>query len=170
MKKISLLTLGLSLSIGLLSFSTHLLAEKKVDRPTTKLKQNEYLDWRLLSVSHRTDKKTLRAILGNDIAINAFRKGNNKPWPDGTVLAKVVWKERTHPNWSAAIVPEKFSAAEAMIKESKKYADTGGWGFGHWQKGKLEMHSDEKSKICFACHAPMKDNDYVYTFPMLMTK
>jgi hypothetical protein len=168
MRKIPLLTLGLSLSISLLTFSTSLLAEKA--EATTQSGQNEYLDWRLLSVSHRTDKKTLRAILGNEIAIAAARKGNNKPWPDGSILAKVVWKQRTHPNWPAAIVPEEFAAAEAMIKDSQKYASTGGWGFAHWKKGKLEMHSEEKAKSCFGCHAPMKDQDYVYTFTLPMTQ
>ncbi|MDQ7090006.1 MAG: cytochrome P460 family protein [Methylococcales bacterium] len=136
-------------------------AEKKVD--------NEYLDWRLISVSHRTDKKTLRAILGNDVAIKAARANKVTPWPDGTMIAKVVWKERAHPNWAAAIVPAEFAAAEAMIKDSKKYAKTGGWGFGHWVKGKLEMHSAETTKTCFSCHSPMKANDYVYTLLPAMT-
>ncbi len=146
-------TLKLMLMMSLLAPSVF--AEKKVD--------NEYLDWRLLSVSHRNDKKTLRAILGNDIAIKAAREGKIATWPDGTLIAKVVWKERTHPNWAAAIIPGKFVTAEAMVKDSKKYANTGGWGFGHWVDGALKMHSAEKTKTCFGCHSPMKANDYVYT-------
>jgi len=146
-------TLKLVLIISLLAPSVF--AEKKVE--------NEYIDWRLLSVSHRNDKKTLRAILGNDTAIKAAREGKITTWPDGTIIAKIVWKERTHPNWAAAIIPEKFATAEAMVKNSKKYVNTGGWGFGHWVNGKLEMHTAEKTKTCFGCHAPMKANDYVYT-------
>ena len=88
--------------------------------------QGIYKDWRLIGVSHRLENKTLRAILGNDIAIEAARAGKTKPWPDGTMLAKIVWKERQHPNWPQAIVPGEFSAAEAMIKDSKKYAETDG--------------------------------------------
>lgn len=162
---------ALALVIGLFWFSSHTFAK---EMPTTEIKEssapdNEYIDWRLLSVSHRNDKKTLRAILGNDIAIKATREKKTQPWTDGAVIAKLIWKERNHPNWGAAIIPGDFFAAEAMIKDSKKYASTGGWGFGHWVKGKLEMHSEEKSKTCFGCHTAVKDNDYVFTFSVPLT-
>lgn len=127
----------------------------------------EFKNWRLLSVSHRLDKKTLRAILGNDTAIEAARAKNTKPWPDGSVLAKVVWDERQHPNWPQAIIPGASATAEAMVKDSKKYAATGGWGFGHWEGASLIMYDQEKSATCFACHTPMQANDYVYTFNAL---
>ena len=153
-------TLKFILMMSLLAPSVF--AEKKVD--------NEYLDWRLLSVSHRNDKKTLRAILGNDIAIKAAREAKITAWPDGTVIAKVVWKERTHPNWAAAIIPGELAKAEAMVKDSKKYAKTGGWGFGQWVDGTLKMHTAEKTKVCFGCHSPMKANDYVYTPIPAMSK
>lgn len=57
--------------------------------------------------------------------------------------------------------------AAAMVKDSKKYSNTGGWGFGHWEGEKLVMNDKTQSTTCFACHAPMKNNDYVYTFPAL---
>lgn len=166
MKTTQSLKIGLTVMVGLLSFSTTVLAEKKAET-STKETLNEYQDWRLISITHRTDKKTLRAILGNDAAINFARKGKTKTWTDGSIIAKVIWKERKHPSWAAAIVPSEFSAAEAMIKDSKLYASTGGWGFGHWVDGKLEMHTAEKSKTCFACHTVVKDNDYVFTFNAL---
>lgn len=127
----------------------------------------EYKDWPIISVSHRTDKNTLRAIVGNEVATKAARSGKINPWPDGTVIAKLVWKEKTHPNWPAAIVPAEFNAAEAMIKDSKKFAKTAGWGFGHWVDGKLVMHEAEKAATCFACHTAVKDADYVFTAPAL---
>lgn len=127
----------------------------------------EYKDWRLLSISHRTDKHTLRAILGNDTAINAARENKIKPWPDGTILAKVKWKEATHPSWNAAIIAGEFEMAEAMIKDSKKYPDTAGWGFGRWVNGKLEPFSQEKSQECFACHTTVQNSDYVFTMSVL---
>lgn len=167
MKKSKNLKLGLFLSAGCLFLSATLFAETKTPADTAKPVHGEYIDWRLLAVSHREDKKTLRAILGNDTAIVAARKEQTKPWPDGSILAKVVWKESIHPNWPQAIVPGEFASAEAMIKDSKKYANTGGWGFGHWEGGKLVMHEEAKAKECFACHMPMKDNDYVYTFNAL---
>ncbi|MBF6648018.1 MULTISPECIES: cytochrome P460 family protein [unclassified Methylobacter] len=167
MKKMQNLKLRFSLAVVLLALSATTTAETKTAPAAAKPVHGEYKDWRLLSVSHRTDKQTLRAILGNDKAIEAAGKGQTKPWPDGTVLAKVVWKERTHPNWPQAIVPGEFAAAEAMIKDSKKYAATGGWGFAHWDGNKLVMHEEAKAKECFACHMPMKDNDYTYTFSAL---
>jgi hypothetical protein len=135
----------------------------KADKPV----HGEYKDWRVLGVSHRTEKNTLRSIVGNDKAIEAARSGKINPWPDGAVIGKIVWKERPHPNWPSAIVPGEFSAAEAMIKDSKKFAETGGWGFGHWEGDKLVMNSKEKSAECFACHTAVKDADYVFTIPAL---
>lgn len=165
MKKLQKFKLGLFLSVVCLSASA--VAETNGAEKAAKTAHGEYVDWRLLSVSHRQDSKTLRAILGNDTAITAARSEKTKPWPDGSILAKVVWKESTHPNWPQAIVPGEFAAAEAMIKDSKKYASTGGWGFAHWVEGKLVMHEEAKAKECFACHVPMKDHDYVYTFNAL---
>ena len=135
----------------------------KADKPV----HGEYKDWLTLSVSHRLDKKLVRSILGNDIAIKAARAGNTKPWPDGTIFAKVGWKEKVHPNWANAIVPGEFAGAEAMVKDSKKYAETGGWGFGHWEGEKLVMNDKEKSAPCFACHTTVKDADFVFTVPAL---
>jgi hypothetical protein len=126
-----------------------------------------YKDWRVIGISHRLDKNTLRAILGNDVAVTAARSGNSAPWPDGTILAKLAWQEKPHPNWPKAVIPGEFAGADAMVKDSKKYAATGGWGFGHWEGNTLVMHDQEKSAVCFACHSPMKDRDYVYTFPIL---
>ncbi len=165
--KIMYKILGLSLAgiVGLLSISMPVIAEKAPAADSKKM-QGEYIDWRLLGVSHRNDKKTLRAILGNDIAIKAARKSDMQVWPDGSIIAKLIWKESVHSNWPAAIVPGEFSGAEAMIKDSKKFASTGGWGFGAWQDGVLTMHSKEKSATCFACHVPMKAQDYVYTVPV----
>lgn len=151
MKKVILTALFLGLS-----------ANTFADKPS-----GEYKNWRLLSVSHRTDKQTLRAILGNDTAIESARAGKNV-WTDGSILAKVKWKESTHANWSAAIVPGEFEAAEAMVKDSKKYTTTGGWGFGKWQDGNLVMFDETKSKECFACHMVAEQkNDYVFTHSAL---
>ncbi len=123
----------------------------------------DYQNWRLLGVSHRQDKKTLRAILGNDIAITAARKAGTHVLPDGAILAKIAWKESFHPSWQAAIVPGEFEKAEAMIKDSKKYATTGGWGFAYWKGKELLPFSEAKAKECFACHTAVKDHDYVFT-------
>lgn len=134
--------------------------------PAAKVEHGDYRDWRLLGFSHRHDKNSMRVIVGNNTAIQAARNGKPKPWPDGTILAKVKWAERKHPTWEQATVPGEFTAAEAMVKDSKQYAETGGWGFGIWEGKSLKMYDQEKSAACFACHLPMKDNDYVYTLPI----
>lgn len=163
MKKRQHFNTRLFLTGALLLLSALAMAETAPVAYSVKPVFGEYQDWSLLSVSHRQDKKTLRAILGNDTAIGAARHGHVSPWTDGSILTKVVWKESVHPNWTQAIVPGAFEKAEAMVKDSKKYASTGGWGFAFWEGKKLVMHEEAKAKECFACHEPMKQHDYVYT-------
>ena len=59
-----------------------------------------YKDWRVVSVTERTDNNTLRVIVGNDAAIEAMRAGNINPWPDGAILGKIVWNQENH-GWRA---------------------------------------------------------------------
>ena len=88
----------------------------------------DYPDWRVISVSHRVDHKSMRVILGNDVAIKAAREGNTNPWPDGAKLGKVVWKEIEEADWKTAIAPDQFIHAEFMFKDAKKWAANGtGW-------------------------------------------
>jgi hypothetical protein len=127
-----------------------------------------YKDWRVISSSHRTDNKTMRIIVGNDLAIQSARAGKTNPWPDGAILGKLSWKEKTHPNWPAAIVPADFVQAEFMIKDAKKYAATGGWGFARWRGMDQTPYGNDANFVqeCFACHTPVKSNDYVFTHPV----
>jgi hypothetical protein len=75
-------------------------------------------NWRVVAISHRTDNNSLRAILGNDVAVRAARAGQVNPWPDGSVLAKVMWKDATHERCPAATVPGDFAQVEFMLKDS----------------------------------------------------
>jgi hypothetical protein len=129
-----------------------------------------YKDWRVISSSHRTDNNTLRIILGNDVAIDAGRAGQTNPWPDGAVLAKLVWKDSAHEKWAAATVPGKFVHAEFMIKDSAQYAATGGWGFARWVGTEQKPYGKDASfaSECFGCHQPVKANDYVFTHISIM--
>ncbi|HLC14851.1 MAG TPA: cytochrome P460 family protein [Thermodesulfovibrionia bacterium] len=126
-----------------------------------------YKDWRLISSSHREDNNTLRVILGNDAAIDAARQGKTNPWPDGVTFAKLVWKDSKHPKWATATVPGDFVHAEFMVKDAKKYAATGGWGFARWLGSEQKPYGNDASFVqeCFNCHTPVKDNDYVFTKP-----
>lgn len=127
----------------------------------------EYKDWRVLGVSHRLEKKYVRAILGNETAINAARNGKTSPWPDGTIIAKLSWKEQVHASWPNAVVPGEFQGAEAMIKDIKKYPETNGWAFARWEGANLMILDKEKTATCFACHTAVKHADYVFTSPGL---
>jgi hypothetical protein len=129
-----------------------------------------YQDWAVISSSHRIDNHSLRVILGNDIAVKAARKGKTNPWPEGAILAKMVWKEGELEKWKNAIVPEKFVHAEFMFKDSEKYQKTGGWGFARWLGLAQKPYGKDENFVqeCFGCHTPVKNNDWVYTIPSKM--
>jgi len=129
-----------------------------------------YKDWRAIAPSHRTDNNTLRMILGNDVAIKAAREGKTNPWPDGTIFAKLVWKDRQDENWAAATVPGAFVHAEFMIKDGTKYQATGGWGFARWLGAEQKPYGKDADFVqeCFGCHTPVKARDYVFTTPVIL--
>ena len=127
-----------------------------------------YKDWRLLSVHQRSDNNTIRAVLGNDIAIRAAREGRTNPWPDGAILGKLVWKGVKHEKWESATEPGAFVHAEFMHKDAAKYAATGGWGFARWLGAEQKPYGKDAGFVqeCFGCHTPVKDNDWVFTHPV----
>ena len=121
-----------------------------------------YRQWELIGTSHETDPlNELRAILGNPVALTAYRAGT-LPFPDGTVLAKLAWKHAPSTEFPAAFVPGAATTVQIMVKDSKRYASTGGWGFGRFIGG---VAVDEaQHRTCFACHqALVKDHDFVFT-------
>ncbi len=129
-----------------------------------------YRDWALIGVSHRTDNGSLRAIIGNDVAVRAAREGRTNPWPDGAVLGKLVWKDATHGKWPAATVPGRFVHAEFMFKNAVRWPETGGWGFARWLGAEQKPYGRDGTFVqeCFGCHTPVKDNDYVFTRPVVL--
>ena len=125
-------------------------------------------NWRVIGTSMRSDNNTQRVILGNSIAIKAARANTDKQeWPKGAILARLVWKNDTLATWKAATVPGDFVHAEIMVRDSKKYATTGGWGFARWTGLDLKPHSQDSNaaEACFACHQAAKGTDYVFTAP-----
>jgi hypothetical protein len=127
-----------------------------------------YQAWQLLGVSQRTENGTLRAILGNDAALAAAKAGKTNPWPDGTILAKVSWKQAAHPAFATANVPGELVQTDFMVKDSAKYAATGGWGFARWMGDRAEVYGKDAGFVqeCFACHSAAKDSDWVFTRPV----
>jgi hypothetical protein len=128
---------------------------------------NGYRDWQWVSSAHEAGNlNSLGADLGNDIAIRAYREGKWS-FPDGSIIAalhyrnvssdennKVFGKEQS-------FVPGAPTNVQFMVKDSVKYAATGGWGFGHFQDGKSADAAFMKP--CFPCHEKAKATDLVFT-------
>ena len=121
-----------------------------------------YRQWQFVAPALESEPlNELRAVLGNTKAIDAYQKGT-LPFPDGTVLVKLAWKHVQSPEFAPALVPGAPTTVQVMVKDSARYAATGGWGFGRFVNGKpvdIAQH-----QTCFACHAArVKQRDYVFT-------
>lgn len=125
-----------------------------------------YQNWRTISTTERFDNQTLRAILGNDVAVQAIAQNKINPWPDGSILAKVAWQQK--PDGQGHIGTGAFLQVEFMIRDQKKYASTMGWGWARWRGLDLKPYGTDASFVneCVSCHAPVKDNDAVFTTPI----
>jgi hypothetical protein len=126
-----------------------------------------YRDWKLISVAHEEGSlNDIRAILGNDTAIKAYREGK-LPFPDGTMIARIAWayvaSEENNKVFGRAqsFVAGSATNVQFMVKDSKKYAATGGWGFAQFKDGKPDPAA--ALKTCFPCHEPVKARDFVFT-------
>jgi hypothetical protein len=116
-----------------------------------------YRQWELIAPSHEAGSLgELRTILGNAVAMKAYGEAT-LPFPDGTILAKLAWKHVPSAQDNRALgrfqafVPGPASTVQFMVKDSKKYASTGGWGFGRFMDGKPV--DEAQHKTCFPCHA-----------------
>ena len=127
-----------------------------------------YRDWRLISVAREEGTlDDLRAILGNDIAIEAYRKAR-LPFPDGTIIARLAWSyvasEENNKVFGRAqsfVAGAPKNGVQFMVKDSKKYASTGGWGFAQFNDGKP---ADEAvHNTCLPCHQAASTRDFVFT-------
>jgi hypothetical protein len=126
-----------------------------------------FRDWQWVSSAHEAGKlNSLGALLANDVAIKAYREGK-LPFPDGSILAALHYKNVPSDENNKifgqvqSFVPGAPTNTQFMVKDSKKYAATGGWGFGHFQDDKPA--TADFMKPCFPCHAKAKDTDFVFT-------
>ena len=129
-----------------------------------------YRDWKVVSVAHEAgDLNDIRAVLGNDIAISAYRTGT-LPFPEGAIVGRIAWKyvasEENNKTFGrdqsfVAGPPTEFYL-QFLVKDSQKYAATGGWGYSSFdQDGKP---TDEATmKKCAPCHQAAKERDFVFT-------
>jgi len=134
-----------------------------------------YEDWQVVSISQ--DGNLIAAILANPVMIDAYRAGvpgNGKKFPDGAKMAKIHWNPKKMETFPAATVPGTLHDVDFMVKDSKRFADSGGWG---WAVFKYDAASDtftpgtladkppqgNDAKCGFACHTIVKGQDYVFT-------
>jgi len=142
-----------------------------------------YRDWSVISIARVGGiVNDLRVKLGNDVAIKTYRDG--KTWfPDGAVIARLAYRavaseennaviraaaehQGLPPDQVTRLLAESVIAGPAlnvqiMVKDSKKYAATGGWGFAQFTNGKAD--TGPVLKTCFSCHEPAKARDFVFT-------
>jgi hypothetical protein len=90
-----------------------------------------YRQWERIAPSHVPGFDELRGILGNPVAMTAYRAGT-LPFPDGTVLAKLAWKHVPSADFDGAFAPGPATTVQFMVKDANKYPATGGWGFGRF--------------------------------------
>lgn len=128
---------------------------------------DDFKNWKVISMSTLFDN-SIRVIYGNDIAVKAIETENFHPWPDGSIVVKSVWKQKEFSN--GEIRAGEFINAQFMVKDSKKYTDTEGWGFAKFSgpdlhpTGKSESFAKES---CIACHRQLAEKTgYLFDVPM----
>jgi cytochrome P460 len=134
-----------------------------------------YEDWQVVSTSHSDE--LVAVILANPEMIDAYRAGtpgNGKPFPDGAKMAKIHWTPKKNQYFPETTVPGPQHDVDFMVKDSKRFADSGGWG---WAVFKYDTASDtftpgtladkppqaNDAKCGFACHTVVETRDYVFT-------
>lgn len=131
-----------------------------------------YRDWKLISVAQENGMNNdIRAILGNEIAVKAFRDGK-RPFPDGSIIVRLAWRYQSSPRNDAVFpAPQSFVAGpptnvQVSVKDSKRYLATGGWGYGQFEGG-LPNRDPAVAQACFACHKKLEKledgADFVFT-------
>jgi hypothetical protein len=134
-----------------------------------------YEGWQTISMSRK--EKVVAITLGNPAMIDAYRAGfpgNGKPVPDGAKMAKIHWTPKQNEFFPDATVPDKLLNVDFMVKDSKRFADSGGWGYAvfdydpasdKFKPGNLadKPPQGNDAKCGFACHTTVKAKDYVFT-------
>ncbi len=133
-------------------------------------------DWRVIGVvnipSVDGSAATVRAILGNDTAVEAARSGQTNPWPDGSMLGHLQWQPGSEPASGTAVTPGAFARATVMVKDAEEYEADGGWAYGVWQGTDLVPPAAPAAgmpafdRACVDCHVSrVPDQDFVFTIP-----
>jgi Cytochrome P460 len=126
-----------------------------------------YEDWAVAS-SARTDE-VLKVIVGNPTMINAYKAGvpgNGQPFPDGSKIVKLQWKPKKSTEAPFVVdVPDVFTQAFVMEKDSKRFPKSGGWGYAlfNYDAASDKFIADPSPSDCGnTCHTAVKAKDYIF--------
>jgi hypothetical protein len=169
MRRITLFLVAVAAVSGAIAFGTPGTGHADQEVYVTEIPRG-YRDWKLVSVAHEAGNlNDIRAILGNDLAIKAYRE-RKLPFPDGAIIARIAWaylpSEENNKifgrdqSFVAGDPPEWY--LQFMVKDSKKYAATGGWGYAQFDKDGKPA-AEAKLKTCYPCHEPIRARDFVFT-------
>ncbi len=134
-----------------------------------------YEGWQTIAISE--NGPVVAVIVGNPQIVEAFQAGipaNGKPFPDGAKMAKIHWIPKKSGNPGNPTVPDKLANVDFMVKDGKRFADSGGWGYGAFEydaatdafRPATTQDSPPQSndaKCGFGCHTIAKARDYVFT-------
>jgi len=127
----------------------------------------DYQHWQVISTTNRFDNnRSIRVIYGNDIAAEAVRTNHIKPWPEGSIIVKVVWDIIEEKNGD--ILPGRFNNVQMMIKDSHQFKQSEGWGFAKFTGEGLVPYGKDASfnAACFNCHKAASEYGYVFNIPL----
>jgi hypothetical protein len=172
---VSVITVGMLAAFGGMTLAAQNKYTLKVPNGLAFSEFKGYESWQVVSISQ--DGPLMAAILGNPVMIKAYQAGipgNGKPFPDGAKLAKIHWNPTKMATFPAANVPGTQHDMDFMVKDSKRFADSGGWGWGVFEydaasdtfRPGTESDSPPQAndaKCGFACHTIVKTRDYVFT-------
>jgi hypothetical protein len=129
-----------------------------------------YEKWQVIAASQGGN--IIDVIVGNPEMIAAYQSGlpaEGKKFPDGVKMVKIHWNAKKSPDGFPALVPDTLHDLDTMVKDSKRFASSGGWGYGQFN---YDTASDNFTPLgtgagCgFACHTKVAAKDYVFTlFP-----
>jgi hypothetical protein len=131
-----------------------------------------YESWQFIAPSYRTDNNELRVILGNPAMINAYKEGipgNGKSFPDGAIVVKIGWSERKSPVFPVAFEPDTLKRVEFIMKDSKRFPDTSGWGYARFifdvKTATYTPYGKDATfaRECYQCHTIVKAKDFIFT-------
>jgi hypothetical protein len=170
MKRIALLVITVAILAGVIAFTAPASRHPVEGAAPIFVTQVPpgYRDWKLVSVAREEGTlDDIRAILGNDKAIKAYRE-HKLPFPEGTIISRIAWSydaseenNKTFGHAQSFVAGHPKNGVQFMVKDSKKYAATGGWGYAHFNDGKP---ADEAMlKTCYPCHQAIQARDFVFT-------